>query len=217
MSTVLESAVITAMSPVTFKKVGELFKSSSTVYGLEAEEISFRLRKTSEDNINLEMLMSNSEKGVMWYKPVCFYTNNNSIYLLHEFVNKYKELTKSTEFVKEPEYLELVENALIAAFSMEVFLMVEDAWLARTNTTINNGLEVDLDYSDKGLEVTVTERIEIGKKPNGEPLYYKTYSDRVGTYVLNGVRVTSINPFWDTKEAYDFVAEKKLLSALNKA
>jgi hypothetical protein len=88
----------------------------NNAFPIEKYEISFRLYKPYDNVVNLEFLCyANNNK---FYQPVGFY-KSNEIYLLNEYVEAYNDLLIKNIISRKVIFLNIKENAVIAAFSIQ--------------------------------------------------------------------------------------------------
>jgi hypothetical protein len=165
--TAKQEMVMNLLSKDTIKKVKEQFKSGVEILNNDAFDMTFRLYKSKANNINLEIpIQIKTDNGeeqeideigrgiiqnfLMIFKPIGFYTQKKG------FLTTEIEITIIKEFEEELEYLidagiisfdikvnklSLVDNALIAAFSMEAYLNAEKH---KDCSFLANGLDMDI-------------------------------------------------------------------------
>ena len=122
--TITEQFVKTLFLPETLKKVKEQFNTQTEIVPIDMFDMNFRLYRTTPNYINLELLATGSLGH--YFKPIGFFDSNINIYILHEFESDLKNILCRDELpnhiVIKP--ISLKENAVIAAFSMEVIIEV---------------------------------------------------------------------------------------------
>ena len=161
-------------SKKTIKKVRKQFKKGPEKIPIEAFDITFRLYKATETNINLEALIimdiENTEKeidmgnlgiGVMhkravFFKPIGFYTLKKGVFTDDLNITVVREYEKEIDFLiqnkKVPKTfrinkLTLQQNAVIAAFSKETRL---EAAKNIDRSLVSNGLMLDIYMTIEG-------------------------------------------------------------------
>jgi hypothetical protein len=209
----------------TQEKVKSQFISGEEITSIENNDTSFRLLKTKADNINLELLIhapieyveeqdilglgkGRLQKTVMFFKPIGYFTKKKGIFsstiemtILKEFELVLNSLISenkiSTHF--KIHTLSLIENAVVAAFSMETAiraLKYQDDF-----GFMANGLYLDIYMSSEGVpQVFLDDKYGI----EGPISAYKIKT------------MNTINPMVAYKEIFDRLHNMSLLSAFKR-
>jgi hypothetical protein len=123
----------------TLEKVTNLFSSSQTMAPIETTDETLRLRKIDNDIIQMESagfyvmqsdIVENSEKGVtreektaLSFKTLALYKRSGDIFVPLEIENMCRQYPDYGDdfFGYRLKFFTLLENAVIAAFSMETY------------------------------------------------------------------------------------------------
>jgi hypothetical protein len=223
-----QEIVLTLFKKETMKAVGRLYKSNKDRTPIESSNITFRLFKPSDYNINLEVLITmkieGSEKEVdlgamgkgkefetiSYFKPVGYYTiskkklfsNVFEITLLGEYEEAYSIL-KEKDLIDlniKTNTLTLMENAAIAAFSKEARI---EAFKNKESFSFTaNGLILDIYMSNEGYpEVFLDDKYGL----KGAIAKYKLYD-----------KPASLKPIINYKEIFDKFHKMSLFTAWGK-
>lgn len=151
--TLKQEMLLTLFSKEALEIATKQFKNSEIKIPLDSFDMSFRLFKPTDFNINLEVLIQingNNQNVVPFLKPIGFYTLKRSFFTDEIEVTILKEFEEDFDFLlkigKIPsgitiKKLSLVENALIAAYSMDA---VVKAINHKDYSSVINGLEIDI-------------------------------------------------------------------------
>ncbi|TAL56321.1 MAG: hypothetical protein EPN85_15135 [Bacteroidetes bacterium] len=209
----------------TIEKAKNQFKNGPEIIPLEVSDMTFRLFKATDFNVNLEALIEmrientgeeidvsalgkgvkgTMHKFVMFFKPIGFYTLNDGnieITIVNEyekemnFLIENKKITPSVKVNK----LSFRENALIGAFSKETRL---EAFKNIDRSFISNGLMLDIYMTNVGYpEVFLDDKYEV----EGAIAIYRLHDKPWG-----------IDPVVNYKEIFDKLWSMKLLTAAGK-
>lgn len=149
----------------TIQKVKEQLKSKNEKIAIDSHNMNFRLFRSKNGNINLELLAQN-DLG-MYFKPVGFYdiqNNSLTITILKEFENTYEKHKNKFNSDIKVNYLSLKENAFIAAGSRDVVSVIMKMFNSpkynkhlppsienfQSKNIISNGLKIDVSTSMMG-------------------------------------------------------------------
>lgn len=122
--TITEEFVKTLLLSETLERVNEQFISQKEKVFLESFDMNFRLFKPTSNYINLELLARGNLGN--YYKPIGFFDRSLNVYILHEFEDEFKKLQDRNELPIDAvvRKISLKDNAVIAAFSMDVINQV---------------------------------------------------------------------------------------------
>jgi hypothetical protein len=149
------------------------FESGIDISSIELFDMDYRFHRPTVKNINLEVLtmrnlennnpngvqaigMGSSNRVITFFKPIGFYSMSQSdpanieVTIFREFENDYNRICSEENYKPnfKVNFLSLIENAYIAAFSKEVSTLAvkfEDA------TLYVNGLKVDIYKTSQGF------------------------------------------------------------------
>ena len=128
--TITQEMVSVLFEEETIEKVKKQFANNQEIVPVDSKEISFRLLKTKEGNINHEFLAK--DNNGMYFKVIGYYDNFErdahkfDVTILNEFENDFEELENNlnTQNLKV-RYMDIEESGLIAAFSREIIQQVQ--------------------------------------------------------------------------------------------
>lgn len=168
-----QEMVMTLYTKETLDKVKQQFKDGTEKVPVDSFDMSFRLFKSKSDNINLEILIQTAietgeeqeipglgrgrmQTAVMYFKPVGFFkekkgilSNELEVTIVKEFEKDFDELNKMSHIPSniKTHKLTLVENALLASFSMEADI---EAKKYKDASFLANGLYCDIFMTFEG-------------------------------------------------------------------
>lgn len=217
--TITEQFAKTLFLQETLEKVKEQFITQTEILPIDTFDMNFRLLLVG-DTINLELLAS----GILghYFKPIGFFDKNLNVYVLREFENDVSQLKNKGEIPTDLKIntLSLKENAVIAAFSMDVIITV----LQTANEIKEKGFEPEF---RNGIMIPANIRYDRRLLANGlnselimtfdgYPQFNldDDYNLRgaIGAYISDEQGL-SINPIVEYKSLYDKFIQMKLLSA----
>jgi hypothetical protein len=220
--TVTEQFTKTLFLDDTLDKVKNQFESSTEIQPVDEFDMNFRLLLVG-NTINLELLASGPLGH--YFKPIGFYDRQMNIYVLKEFETDIEELKSKGELINDSSIktLSLRENAVIAAFSMDVIVTA----LQVLNEVKEKGFEPEF---RNGMMIPANLRYDKRLMVNGLNseliMTFEGYPqfNLDDDYGLNGAigaympseQGLSINPIVEYKELFDKFAQMKLLSAYNR-
>ncbi|NEN25596.1 hypothetical protein G3O08_19060 [Cryomorpha ignava] len=213
----------------TIDRVKQQFNKGPQIIPLEEFDITFRLYKPTNFNINLEVPIKMPIEGtsedvdfgelgkgikrsmVMFWKPIGFYTLKRNLLSSDDIeLNILKEYEDSLDSLRQQNKisssikinkLSLKENALIAGFSKETSLRA--AKNEDCFSFISNGLLLDIYMTDEGYpEVFLDDKYET----QGAIVKYRLYDNPAG-----------IDPIVNYKELFDKMYSMSLLTAHGKS
>lgn len=118
--TITQEMVSVLFEKETIEKVKNQFSENQEIVSVESYDIDFRLFKTNEENINLELLTT--DNNGMYFKVIGFYTKDAekmNVTILNEFEDAFEELIDLDTQNLNVRYMDIDESGLIAAFSRE--------------------------------------------------------------------------------------------------
>jgi hypothetical protein len=173
--TVSQEIAMSLFTKETLQQVKAQFKSGENRTPIECFNMSFRLFRASEENINLELLIqmalpddgyeevdlgtfgkARSTQSVMFFKPIGFFKLKKNFFSEELDVTIVKEFEKDLDYLIENKKipsgvitnkLNFVENAVLAAFSMEALLRAQKY---EDVSFYANGLKADIFMSFDG-------------------------------------------------------------------
>lgn len=215
-----EEFVKTVFLKETLQVVKSQFVSNVEISPIDSFGMNFRLLRATPKTINLELL----SRGILgtYFIPIAVYNNDSNIALVMEFEKDFKSIENTGHLPTGAKYnkFSLLENAIIAAFSMGTFEKV----FAITNDFKNNGFETkwiqegripdnnryDKRYQENDFVCDLFMAME------GYPQFY--LDDRYGIngplagYPPNQKNNFHANPMVQHKALFDKMLELKLLS-----
>lgn len=219
-----QQMVLTLFAKETINKVKEQFKKNNEIVPVDSFDMTFRLYKPNENNINLELLIqmpvetgeeqdyagigrARIQKSVMFFKPIGYYTQKNSFFskqieltIVKEFENEIDFLTKMGKIPSNIKInkLSLKENAVLAAFSMEALI---NANRYEDTSFFANGLECDIFMTFEGYpQVFLDDKYGL--------------KGAVAAYLIR--EENSISPIIQFKEIFDRFHSMSLMTALKR-
>lgn len=193
--TITEQLTKTLFLTETIEKVKEQFKSGRKIVPVDQYDINFRLLLVG-DIINLEILAT-GQYG-RYFKPIGFYDQNQTIYVIKEFENDFDSLVQKGEISNNStaKKLTIEENAVIGAFSMDTYIQANQL---KDCSFISNGLNFDIFMTlDGDPQIFLDDKYNL---PGPIGIYFLRTQDK------------SINPTVKFKELFDKFAEINFLSA----
>lgn len=220
--TVTEQFTKTLFLESTIEKVKEQFANGTEILPIDEFDMNFRLFLVGE-TINLELLASGQLGN--YFKPIGFYDRNLNIHILKEFEADYENLKGKNSISNNltVNKLSLRENAVIAAFSIDVIITalqvlneVKEKGFEpefRDGVMIPANLRYDRQLIANGLNSELIMTFEGYPQFNLDDGY--GLSGAIGAYIPNEQGL-SINPIVEYKELFDRFAQMKLLSVYNR-
>jgi hypothetical protein len=203
----------------TMRKVEEQFKKGQEKMPVYEFDMNLRLLYTG-DAINLEVL-SKGDLGD-YFKPIGFYDKMMNIYVINEFNYDLEELNFNEELISKSivNPINLAENAIIGAFSIEVISLVlkilDDVKANCFKSEFKDGKLVppNLKY-DRQLEINGL-KSELIMSFEAYPQFY--LDDKYGLSSMVAAYIPSENelnlhPGKELQELYNRCLQMKLLSA----
>lgn len=164
--------------------------------------ISPTIKKKYDSNLNQYVRQGDLVK---FYKPIGFYNRHLELTILNEYCIIVEELKNSGLIRRDIHYktLSLINNSIIAAFSMETCL---NAKKFVDCSIISNGLEIDLllTYDREYVQSFLNNKYHV--------------DGILGAYmkVIEDEDDLSLNPSIEHKKTFDFLYRKQLLTAYNR-
>ena len=197
----LEELVFTFLNEDSVELSKEIHDNIKHIISFEKFGMDFRLIKMTDETINFELICLDKDLGFIYTKPIGIYHSNGEFTILMEFENAYRKLLKD-ELIssnKKVNCLSLIENAIIASFSIEA---IYSAMKMEDITFFANGLDMEIWLTNEGDSQSF-----LNDK-------YKLRGSIAGYDFRNGKEnVWSILIY---KEIYDSLLKKKLLTIFNR-
>lgn len=150
----------------TIEKVEEMFSLNFNYNGITDRqpitnsEFTLRLYKPTNQFINFEFLVSS--KSGLFFQPVALFDINGKIILMNEYKEAYSKIKTNLFYTDRTKFLTVQNNAVITAFSKEVF---------------EHAYDILQEFNEFGLEPKITSDIYI----SGQKRYDKYL-------IVNGMR-----------------------------
>lgn len=197
MTTPLQEMFKAFISEEAISKVKAQAKSGEQIVSVDMFDMNFRIFKTNVGMYNFELLC-NSALG-MYFKPIGFYSIEKGFLSRKVFLTVLKEFESELQSTsKDVSTLSLIENAVIAAFSMEV---VNIAQQYKDANLMANGLKCDIFMSFDNI-----------------PQFYLDDQYNVqGCIAMYPIKQqNSVNPTVQTKALFDKFQKMELLSVFKR-
>lgn len=168
--TITQEMVTVLFEKETIEKVKNQFSENQEIVSVESYDMNFRLFKTNEENINLELLTT--DNNGMYFKVIGFYTKDTekmNVTILNEFEDAFEELIDLDTQNLNVRYMDIDESGLIAAFDRETIQAVQIMYsqmekksfgvfsplgqfaLSFDKSLTANGIKIDLLFSFEGF------------------------------------------------------------------
>lgn len=111
----------------TKEQVEQMFSSNSNLTNIQPiinSEFKLRLQKPTDQFINFEFLISS--KSGLYFKPIALFNKTGKIILMNEFKETYLQIKSQLPNTSRTTFLTIQNNAVITAFSKEVFEYAHD-------------------------------------------------------------------------------------------
>jgi hypothetical protein len=210
------------------EKASQMFQTNFDFNGfnnrmpLELFDISFRLYKPTSRYVNLEFLASSSIGK--YFQPIGFYEEDNSVWILNEFVEAYNRLISNGQLTDKPKFADKKTNAVIAAFSMRTIEFAsktlndfkENGWEPefRDGIMMPAMMRYDKRFECNGYNCELLFSME------GYPQFYlddkHELDGAVGAYIQSSDGTLSIHPTLEYKQLFDILNKFRLLTAFTK-
>lgn len=215
--TLTQEIVTTLFLPDVIQQAKKQVKAGVESSDAERYDIPFRLFRVDNETVNLEISMRRMygvprtgpmgmvQDMAMYFKPVGVYkispdSNKVTITILKEFEEDYHLLKRNNAINGEHEVkmFTLKENAVITAFSMDVYV---EAKAKKDDAFFRNGFDIEIIMT---VEPDSYPQIFMHDKYN--------LNGPIGAYFAQGPY--SLNPTFEYKRIFDDFKIKGLLSAL---
>lgn len=202
---VREEMVLAFIEKETITVVKEFLSKNKEVQAYEKYNMSFRFLRVDENTANLEILiMKDATIGqvIYFFKPVGYYSiekgwlsSKVTLTITKEFEFELDSLRSKGLINVELKKLSLIENAIIAVFSMESLIIASER---ADNSFQVNGLYLDIYISDQG-----------------NPQFFLDdkygFSDGIAVFTFGNEQIL-MDPAINLKSQYDILKKRQLLS-----